>query len=217
MSYEGKDSLDDVSTANLIVSTLKPRDMIRVANQHAATINKRPDIAAYPEIVEAIKVWLAASDDIDADESELAQARKVEMAMLGRRAGRAAAWKRAAKRVLAAVDHASKGSPSEIAAWGFPVKGRRVAAPVHDAPTGLRVRYDKEHALYLRWDNVRGHRGYFLQFGDGNDAWGTSIPLTRARFKPTGFAPGQVVHVRVAVQRKNGISAWCDALGFTAR
>jgi hypothetical protein len=39
----------------------------------------------------------------------------------------------------------------------------------------------------------------------------------KARYEPTGLAPGQKLAVRVAVQRNTGLSVWSDPVTITAR
>ena len=82
---------------------------------------------------------------------------------------------------------------------------------------GIEASFERVCAL-MRWAGVRDHLGYLLQIGDGTpQGWGAPIQCPRARFEPAGLAPGQKVSFRVAVQRKNGLSAWSDALSITVR
>ena len=129
-----------------------------------------------------------------------------------------AAWKRSTQSVIALVNTASAGSTQAIKLWGFATAARQILALTSDPPTGLRVIYSRRLVMTVRWSGVTDHVGYLLQMGDGTpQGWGASIVCPRASYQPQGLAPGQKVAFRVAVQRKNGLSAWSDALTVTVR
>ena len=117
------------------------------------------------------------------------------------------------------ADQISAGSAATLNEWGFGASSAITPLPVSDTPpTGLRVRYTKALALEILWKSVPGHRGYLLQIGDGTPTvWGATIPCPKTRYMPTGLTPGQKIAIRVAVQRKDGVSAFSEALSATVR
>ena len=55
-----------------------------------------------------------------------------------------------------------------------------------------------------------------MQIGDGAaTGWGPVIQSPKARYTPTGLTPGQKVVIRVAVQRKSGLSTYSEGLSAT--
>ena len=87
-----------------------------------------------------------------------------------------------------------------------------------DPPTGLHVRYTKSLVLVVKWKAVKGARGYQVQIGDATGQnWGSPIPCTKSTFEPVGLSPGQKVTLRVAVQTKDGLSNWSDAVAVVVR
>jgi len=120
--------------------------------------------------------------------------------------------------MVATVEHTAEGSAEAIKKWGFSVAERASASPTTAPPTGLRSIVTRDLVLFVRWDSVPDHLGYLVQVGDGSpEGWKPAIACTRARFEPTGLAPGQKVAFRVAVQRRSGQSAWSDVLLVVAR
>jgi hypothetical protein len=129
------------------------------------------------------------------------------------------AYSRARRGLLYAADQTAGGSAATLQQWGFDVQTHNPPLPATDTPpAGLRVRYTKTLAMVIAWKSVRGHLGYLLQIGDGTPTgWGQTISCTKAHYEPSGLTPGQKIAIRVAVQRKSGISTWSDALSVTIR
>jgi hypothetical protein len=125
----------------------------------------------------------------------------------------------ARRSLLAVADQIAAGLAATLNEWGFGAFSTQTPMATTDAPpAGLRVRYTKELALEILWKSVPGHRGYVLVIGDGTPTgWGAPIPSPKARYTPTGLTPGQKIAIRVAVQRKDGLSAYSDALNVTVR
>lgn len=192
--------------------------MVVQTQQLAEIIKKAPDYDASPPIKRAVSAWVAAADIIDEAEQKLKAAHLTMSALVAAQAKNVAAWKRTKRSVLAAVDSASDGSAAAIKQWGFAVHSRAPLASTNEAPSGLRAAYTKDFVLHVRWDRVRGDRGYLLQMGDGTpQGWAVAIPCTKTLFAPQGLSPGQRVAFRVAVLRKDGQSAWSDVLAITTR
>ena len=209
---------ESASSAKLPKSGRRPEQMVHQARQFAEVIKKHPEYANQADVKQSVEAWTTMVDTLDANQQKLKAARATQVALVQTLLKDSAAWKRAAKRVVAAVNAASGGSAEAIKQRGLTVDAPRVIEPSSAAPTGLRATYTKDNRLVVKWTYVREHRGYFLQVGDGTPTgWGPSIAVTQARYAPEGLALGQKIAIRVAVQRRAGLSAWSDTLIATAR
>jgi hypothetical protein len=202
----------------LATSHLKPEDIVSVTAQHAGTIKSAPGYANSPDVQKALTNWTGAANAVNTGISAITAARLALAALLATQLTDVAAWKRATTALLAAISTAAGGSAQALAQWGFAPATRVAPTPTDAPPAKLRATYTKALVLVLRWAAVRNNRGYFVQIGDGTpQGWGAAIPCTKVAYAPTGVAPGQKIAVRVAVQRKTGLSSWSDPLTITVR
>ena len=112
----------------------------------------------------------------------------------------------------------SAGSGQVITQLGFALETRQVAPPTNAPPLGLRVKYTKSLALVVKWKAVKGSRAYQLEMSDAaGQPVGAPIVCTKSTYEPQGLVPGQKLALRVAVQRKDGLSGWSDAVAIVAR
>ncbi len=204
--------------AKFTTTGIKP-DLVLGATQKVGDIVKaNPALAQHPEIQQGLLAWEAAASTVDATAGKIKSAHVALTALLATLPPQMAAWKRSTHAMLALVDTASAGSAQAIQQWGFELSTREVVTPSMDPPANLRVVYTKALVMVVKWKGVPGHLGYLLQIGDGTPTgWGAPISCPRASYEPTGLTPGQKVALRVAVQRKNGVSTWSDVLSVTAR
>jgi hypothetical protein len=209
---------ESASTAKLTFGKMSLNQITAKTDHVVGVIKQHPDYPNRPDVQACTAALEAATLAVEADVQDVHTNKASLKALLAKQAIDVAGLKRAAKQTLAVVDLASGGSAEAIKKWGFDVNGRTVMPASTDAPVGLRAMYLKGTDLVFRWNAVPGQRSYLLQMGDGSPTgWGTAMQLPKARFEPTGLTAGQKVTVRVAVMRKNGISAWSDALVATAR
>jgi hypothetical protein len=214
-----KGQLEEVSaTATLATAKLKVDDMIALTQQRSDVVKNAPGYNNQPDVQKALGAWQGSATSLTTTEQAIKAARVGLVALLATQTKNVAGWRRTLKLLLATITQVSQGSEEAIKLWGFLIAMHQALPASSDAPANLRAEYTRQLALVLRWAGVRGHVGYFVQIGDGTpQGWGTPIPCPKARFEPTGLAPGQKITVRVAVQRKNGLSAWSDALSITVR
>ena len=206
------------ATAKFTTSSVKADQVAGATQQTADTIKQNPAYAQHPELQQGVTTWLAASAAVDQSSQKLKAAHVTLAALIATLATDMAAWKRAAHAVVALINTVAAGSAQAIKQWGFTTTAKGIVVATNDPPQGLRATYNKALVLAIRWNGVKNHLGYLLQMGDGTpQGWGASIQCPRVRYEPQGLAPGQKVAFRVAVQRKNGLSAWSDALSITAR
>jgi hypothetical protein len=204
--------------AKYTTSGVKPQQVASATQQTADLVKQNPAYAQHPEIQQGVATWLTSADKVDQSSQKLKAAHVTLTALIATLALDMAAWKRAAHAVVALVNTACAGSAQAIKAWGLATTARAMVAASSDPPQGLRATYTRALVLAVRWAGVKNHLGYLLQIGDGTpQGWGTPIQCPRARYEPQGLTPGQRVSFRVAVQRKNGVSAWSDALSITVR
>ena len=206
------------ASAKLTMAHLTPDKRANLAQKVGDTVKAHPDYNNHPEIQQTLTSWLAlaaAMSTSTAKIDNLKQALAAEHVTL-HKAG--SSFNRGTKMMLAVVDSVSAGSEEAIKKWGFDITSRTPAAPTSDAPQGLRGIRTKDLSTVIRWDAVRGNRGYMVQMGDGTpNGFGAPMPCARARFAPTGLPVGQKVTFRVAVQRKNGMSAWSNEVTIVVR
>jgi hypothetical protein len=204
--------------AKYTTSGIKPEQVATATQQTADLVKQNPAFTQHPEIQQGVTTWLTASDKVDQSSQKLKAAHVTLTALIATLALDMAAWKRAARAVVALINTACAGSAQAIKAWGLATTARAMIAASSAPPQNLRAGYTKALVLVVRWAGVKDHVGYLLQIGDGTpQGWGAPIQCPRARFEPQGLTPGQKVSFRVAVQRKNGLSAWSDALSITVR
>jgi hypothetical protein len=202
----------------LATARLKPEQMVTLTAQRSQVVKGAPGYATALDVQKAIGVWDSAADTVDKGAQLIAATRLTLVALLATQFKDIASWHRATQSVLAAIGAASGGSAQAILQWGFAPATHVLLPLTSDAPANLRAAYTKQLVLLLKWAGVRGHLGYFVQLGDGTPTgWGAPIPCPKARYEPTGLAPGQKLAVRVAVQRKTGLSVWSDPVTITAR
>ena len=204
--------------AKFTTSRIKPADVASETQKVADVAKANPAYSVHPEIQQAVVAWIAAATAVDDASQKLKAAHLALTALVAALATSMAAWRRSTQAVIALVNTASAGSDQAIKLWGFATTARQILAATSSPPAGLRVVYGKQLVMTVRWSAVTDHIGYALQIGDGTpQGWGATIACPRASYQPQGLAPGQKVAFRVAVQRKNGLSAWSDALSVTVR
>jgi hypothetical protein len=206
------------AVAKYTTSGIKPQQVAGATQQTADLVKQNPAYGQHPEIQQGVAAWLTAADKVDQSSQKLKAAHVTVTALIAALAIDMAAWKRAVHAVVALINTVCAGSAQAIQQWGLATTARALLVASSDPPQSLRVTYTKALTLVVRWAGVRHHVGYVLQIGDGTPlGWGAPIQCPRARFEPQGLTPGQRVSFRVAVQRKNGLSAWSDALSITVR
>ncbi len=213
---------ESAATPKFNTGIRKPAIIVDQTQKATQFLKQSAAYAANPALQQSVTAWEAAATTVDTSEQGIIKLRTSLIGLLAGRDLAVADWKRAAKSVLSNVDQIAKGSPKAINDMGFDITSRAVvpaANTSNDPPTGLHATYNRKTlALTLRWSSVPGHRGYNIQIGDGTPAgWGPTLQAPRCEYAPTGLAPGQHVSVRVAVQRKNGLSGWSDALAIVVR
>jgi hypothetical protein len=209
---------ENTAQAKLSVSKVKPTAVLGFTTQVAQSVQKAPDYPNQPDVQKAVTGWMTSANTVDKTSQALKAAHLTVVALIATLGQDMAAWKRAAMMLVAAINSASGGSASAIKQWGLATAARTLLAVTSDPPEGLHAEYDKQLDLTLRWTSVRENIGYLVQIGDGTPTgWGASIPCPKATYKPTGLTPGQKIAVRVAVQRRTGVSIWSDALSITVR
>jgi hypothetical protein len=213
-----KKQQENSATPKFALTDLKPVDVVDSTNKVSSVIKAHPDYATHPEVQGAVTKWVSAAALIAGYEQQLASLHAQITAIGGERDTAVTSWKRTTRTVLSTIDAVAAGSPQSITQWGFEV-AQRVVQPVSTAPPeNLRVGYTKAHAFVIRWKAVQNQRGYLLQIGDGTPTgWGANISATKVTYEPTGLTSGQHIAIRVAVVRKNGVSAWSDVLSAMYR
>jgi hypothetical protein len=208
---------ETAATAKLSLAKKTPEAIVNRTQQVAAVIKGTPHWQN-ASLQQSVTQWLGAADAVDKDDQAIKTARLNLAALIAQRAKHVTAWKRTTKSVLSDVNEVSAGSAQIITELGFLVDVRKPVPASTEAPTALRVRYTKALVLVVKWNAVKGARGYLVQIGDlAGQSFGPSIACVKSTFEPQGLAPGQKVTFRVAVQRKEGTSAWSDVLAVTVR
>ena len=210
---------EDAAKAVFRIASRKPADLVVSTNQLLENIKKHPQYGNQPAMQQAVTTMSGITDTLTKQDTDIQTARTSLIAMMAARQLTVHSFTRARRSLLAVGDQIAAGSAATLNEWGFGAFSKGTSgAPTDTPPTGLRVRYNKQLDLQIVWKSVPGHRGYLLQIGDGTPTgWGTSIPTPKARYTPTGLTPGQKVAIRVAVQRKDGLSAFSEALSATVR
>ena len=218
MTTNTSNTHEAAATAKLTTSKMTTDQMVKVAHQVSEVVKAHPEFTNRPDVQQAVTAWVGSADTVDQSAQEIKALRLALKAKLANEIKARAALKRGTKKILAVIDEAAAGSAAAIKSWGFDVSTRTSVPATHEAPTGLRALYTKELVLVVKWDAVRGSRGYLVQMTDATgQGFGSPIPCPKAMFLPTGLTPGQKVTFRVAVQRKNGLSAYSDELAVTVR
>ena len=210
---------EDAAKAVFRIASRKPADLVVQTNQLLENVKKHPQYGNQPAMQQAVTNMTSITDTITKQDTDIQTARTNLIALMSARALTMHSFTRGRRSLLAVADQIAAGSAATLNEWGFGAfsKGTPVA-PVDTPPTGLRVRYNKQLDLEIVWKSVTGHRGYLLQIGDGTPTgWGATIPCPKTRYMPTGLTPGQKIAIRVAVQRKSGVSAFSEALSATVR
>jgi hypothetical protein len=210
---------EDAAKAVFRISSRKPQDVVVSTNQLLENVKKHPQFPNQPAMQQAVTTMSGITDSLAKQDTDIQSARTSLMAQLSARALTMHSFTRARRSLVAVADQVAGGSASTLNEWGFMATTANAPLPPStDPPTGLRVRYNKALDMEILWKSVPGHRGYALQIGDGTPTgWGPVIQSPKARYAPTGLTPGQKVVIRVAVQRKSGLSAFSDGLSATVR
>jgi len=206
------------ANAKFITTKMKVGEIADLTAKRADFVKQNPSYATQPAVQQATTAWTNAATTLNKCDQDIKAGRVALVALMATRQTALAAYKRSTTAMLTTIDSASGGSSEMIKGWGFDVVARATAPLTTDAPTGVRVSYTKTLVLNVHWKAVPGQRGYQLQIGDGTPAgWGPIINVPKSRFTPENLLPGQHIVIRVAVQRKNGLSAWSDSLAVTVR
>ena len=210
---------EDAAKAVFRISTRKPTDLVVSTNQLLENVKKHPQYGNQPGMQQAVTTMSGITDTLTKQDTDIQTARTNLIALMSARQLTVHSFMRARRSILAVADQIAAGSAATLNEWGFGAFSKSTTlAPTETPPTGLRVRYNKQLELEILWKSVPGHRGYLLQIGDGTPTgWGATIPCPKTRYMPAGLAPGQKIAIRVAVQRKSGISAWTDGMNATVR
>ncbi len=219
MGTKTKINPEDAAKAAFTLDLRNPQDVVVKTNQLLDVIKQNPGYAGNAAMQQAVTQVSGITATLAKQASDLQAARSNIIALVAARQLSVNAFARARRGLLYAADQIAGGSASTLQQWGFTAATHNPPLPATDAaPVGLRVRYDKSLALVIVWGGVKGHLGYLLQIGDGTPSgWGPTVQCPKARYTPPGLTPGQKIAIRVAVQRKNGISTWSDALSVTVR
>jgi len=210
---------EDAAKAVFRLASRKPADLVVSTNQLLENVKKHPQFPNQPAMQQAVTNMSGITDTLTKQDTDIQTARTNLIALMSARQLTVHSYTRARRSLLAVADQIAGGSASTLNEWGFGATSTVAPLPASDAPpTGLRVRYTKQLDLQIVWKSVTGHRGYLLQIGDGTPTgWGATIQSPKTRYMPTGLAPGQKIAIRVAVQRKEGVSTWSEALSATVR
>ena len=209
---------DPQATAKFTTDKVKPSDVASTTQKVVSLVQANPAYAGHPEIQQGVTTWLAAANAVDTASQKVKAAHLTLTALIATLAADMAVWKRSSQAMTALINTASAGSAQAITTWGFATSARSIAVATLAPPSGLRVTYNKQLVMTARWAGVTNHLGYAIQMGDGTpQGWGATIACPKASYEPSGLVPGQKVAFRVAVQRKNGLSNWSDALIVTVR
>jgi len=206
------------ATAKFTATKQTTAQLVDETKKKISYVQANPAYAATPAMQQAVTTWEGSMQKLDKNNSDAKSARVSLDALIAARPAALAEWRRATKAMVSVVDQVSVGSAQAIKDWGFDVVTRTTTTPTSDPPQGLRVTYDKAFELNVRWKGVKSHVGYQIQIGDGTPTgWGGAIVVAQAHYKPVGLVPGQHLAIRVAVQRKTGLSTWSDVLTATVR
>ena len=210
---------EDAAKAVFRMSTRKPADLVVSTNQLLENVKKHPQYGTQPAMQQAVTTMGGITDTLTKQDTDIQTARTGLIALMSARQLTVHSFMRGRRSLLAVADQIAAGSAATLNEWGFGASSTNAPLAVTDTPpTGLRVRYNKQLDLEILWKSVPGHRGYLLQIGDGTPTgWGATIPCPKTRYMPTGLTPGQKIAIRVAVQRKDGVSTWSEALSATVR
>jgi hypothetical protein len=206
------------ATAKFPVTKIKTAQIADLTQKAADFAKANPQYANQPAVQQAVTTWLASAASAQKIDTNIKNARVALMGFTATRHAAIAEWKRSTKSMLATIDQVAGGSAKSIKEWGFDVSTRTTSVESDDPPTGLRVTYNRALELVIQWKGIRGHMGYNLQIGDGSPTgWGPVIQVTKSKYMPTGLVAGQHIAIRVAVQRKSGLSGYCDAVNALVR
>ena len=203
--------------AKFATAKRKPAAIVGETQQVIAVVRSNALIAD-PNLNQSVTQWETSTVAVDKSDQAI---KTTKLSLAGLRAQRAKAvtvWKRATGSVLAAVDTVSAGSAQVITQLGFEIETRQAAPPSIAPPGGLHARYTKGLALVVKWKGVKGNRGYQLEIGDATgQTFGPPLISLKSTYEPQGLVPGQKVTLRVAVQRKDGLSGWSDPVAVVVR
>ena len=217
MKTQNVHAKEAAAKAKFLITNHKP-DELAVQTQHVVALIRRSPLYADPILSQAVVQWDAAAVAIEQRDQAIKTGMLTLAGLRAQRAKDVTVWKRSTKAMLAAVDTVSAGSGQVITQLGFALDTRQAAPPSTDPPLGLRAKYNKSFVLVVRWKAIKGSRAYQLQIGDAaGQTFGASIACMKAKYEPQGLVPGQKVTLRVAVQRKDGLSGWSEAVTVSVR
>ena len=217
MKTQNVHAKEAAAKAKFIVTNQKPDQIAGQTHQVVALIKGSP-LYADPILSHAVTQWDDAALTIEQCDQAIKNGTLTLAGLRAQRAKDVTVWRRSTNAVVAAVDTVAAGSAQVITQLGFAIDTRQALPPSIDPPQGLHARYTKSFVLVVKWKAVKGSRGYLLQIGDATgQTFGASIVCTKSSCEPQGLLPGQKVSFRVAVQRKDGPSGWCDAIAVVVR
>jgi hypothetical protein len=220
MSNTNNTNTEDAAKASFPMNRKSIQEVIVQTNHLTGIIKQHPQYGSKPAMQQSVTDIDTLTQTLAKQEADLKSARVNITSIVSARGITMHAYGRARRTLLAVADQIASGSASTLNEWGFgaTIGGAPQLPPSTDPPVNLRVRFTKSFEMVIAWKAVTGHRGYLLQIGDGTPAgWGTPIQCPKGRYTPSGLNPGQKIAIRVAVQRKSGLSAWSEAISATVR
>ena len=121
--------------------------------------------------------------------------------------------------MLATIDQVAGGSAKSIKEWQFHSGvTRTVSVDSTDLPARAASGQVQQGAGSDHPAPVSSPDGLQPPTGDGSPTgWGPVIQVTKSKYLPTGLTAGQHIAIRVAVQRKSGLSGYCDVVSAIVR
>jgi len=218
MTTKKTNTTEEAAKAAFTLDSQKSQEIIVKTAHLTDVIKAHPAYATTPTMQQSVTAITSITQTLSKQESDIQSARASLKSLIAARELTVHAFGRARRTLLSAVDEIAAGSAAALTEWGFGVQTRQ-PLPTSDAPpANLHVRYTRALVMVIAWKHVPGQRGYAIQIGDGTpQGWGAAIQCPKASYTPTGLTPGQKIAIRVAVQRKNGLSTWSEALSATVR
>ena len=170
-----------------------------------------------PALQASANAWNAAATTLGSNATVIADLRSKLATALAAQRGYRRDWTDALKHVLASAAVVTQGSADQVHELGLDVRTHATPGGLVPAPTGLAALPTKVVGeVVVGWDLGSAKHGFIVQHAtDVANATtiSDSIPCTKRKFKLSGLASGNMVHVRVAAidpASSSGQSPWSD-------
>jgi hypothetical protein len=189
---------------------LSASDRTEKSGKHLRMLTGNPN---FPTAATWLPPYQTAHDELSAAIGDSASKRAAYHASVVRVRQAIKRWDKEHGLLASRVEAESDGEPVKLVTGGFELHGRRNVAHLLPAPESFHATFgDREGAIDLSWDPVKGARGFVIQMttSPNRDDWQQVLVSTRSSCTIKNLVSGTAYWFRVAALNSAGTGAYSN-------